>query len=78
MLPDTTTLPLMTVSEIKTLAKLPEIVTVCCGADFHRNVFRLSRSLDGPVAQRFPTFHRYRAQEPVLITAKVQRYKIIA
>ena len=46
----------MTVSEIKTLAKLPEIVTVCRGTDFHRNVFGLSWSLDEPIAQRFPTY----------------------
>jgi hypothetical protein len=79
LLPDTTTLPMMTASEISTLAKLPEIVTVCRGPDFHRNVFGRSWSLDQSIARQFPTlFNRYLAREPVLITAKVQRHKIIA
>ena len=61
------------------MAVLPEIVTVYRGADFQRNVVGLSWSLDRSMARQFPTsFNRYRALEPVLITAKVQRSQIIA
>ncbi len=70
---------MMTETEILALAKLPEIVTVYRGADFQRNVFGLSWSLDQSIARQFPTlFNRYLAREPVLITAKVRRHKIIA
>ena len=41
---------MMTETEILVLAKLPEIVTVYRGADFQRNVFGLSWSLDEPMA----------------------------
>lgn len=79
LLPDTTAPEMMTTAEISALAKLPEIVTVYRGADFHLNVLGLSWSLEQSMARQFPTlFHRHLAKDPVLIKAPVPRHKIIA
>jgi hypothetical protein len=77
-LPDGPAPEMMTEGERAALDALPESVTVYRGADRGVNEQGLCWSLDRAVAARFPFLNRYRAQDPVLVTANVPRDRIVA
>jgi hypothetical protein len=52
-------------------------VTVYHGCGVH-NVDGVCWSLDRAVAERFPTLNRYRVDEPLLVTAQVDRNDVLA
>jgi len=56
---DITIPQIMTESEIQALAKTPDVVNVYRGADFQRNVFGRSWSLDQSLAGQFPRLHTH-------------------
>lgn len=58
-------------------AALPEVVTVYRGCG-PRNILGASWSLDRDIAAAFPMLNRYKAQEPLLVTATVRRDRICA
>lgn len=70
---------MMTEEERKALAALPDELTIWRGC-YAVNKWGLSWSLDGAVAARFPTLHRYRreGETPLLVRATVRRDRIIA
>jgi len=78
MLPATgPVLPMMDAAERAAYDALPERITVYrgCGA---ANMRGASWSLDRDVAARFPLLMRYRAAQPLLITASVRKNKVLA
>jgi hypothetical protein len=58
------------------LDALPEVVTIYrgCGTE---NKLGLSWSLSREVAAKFPFLHRYKTPNPLLITARIKRAKIV-
>lgn len=78
LLPATTEPIMMEEHERAALAALPALVTIYRGADRGVNEDGLCWSLDRAVAVRFPFLNRYRAADPVLVTATVERERIIA
>lgn len=64
--------------ELAEFAKLPDIVTIYRGCSEGVNMEGISWSLDKSIAVEFPTYGRYRAENPVLIIATVEKSKIIA
>lgn len=75
--PHTVIPELMTPEELDAYAALPDEVTIYrgCGAN---NRSGLSWSLSCEVASRFPLLTRYRANLPVLLTARVPKSRIAA
>ncbi len=78
ILPARTSPDMMTDGERTALAALPARVTVYRGADARVNERGFCWSLDRTIAERFPFLNRYRASNPVLVTAVVARPRIIA
>lgn len=59
------------------LASLPEIVTVYRGCNYEgRN--GICWSLDKDVAKSFPFFDRYKVNNPILVTARIRRDRVLA
>ena len=70
-------LQMMISAEVEAYWSLPDLVTVYRGCD--RSVLTgASWSLDRSVAEGFPFIPRYRALDPVLVTATVPRHRILA
>jgi hypothetical protein len=78
ILPDCHAAEMMTGLERQTLAGLPSHLTLYRGADRGVNENGFSWTLHRASAQAFPFFHRYRAADPVLLTATAPRAKIVA
>lgn len=76
LLPSEPTRVMMDDAEWDALHALPARVTVYRGADRGVNESGYCWSLDRDVATRFPFFMRYRAKDPVLVTATVARHRI--
>jgi|688.fasta_scaffold687261_2 hypothetical protein len=77
-LPKTGPVPeLMTAEEIEAYNALPERLTIYrgCGLD---NIHGASWSLERDIAARFPFLIRYRQDQPLLVTAKVLKSRILA
>ena len=76
-LPASTRHEMMTDEENAALAALPEVVTIYRGCAWaNRN--GLSWTLDKNIAAGFPFLNRYRVKEPILITARIRRDRIVA
>jgi hypothetical protein len=69
---------MMNPAEQSAFALLPTRVRIYRGADCGVNEDGLCWSLDRTVAERFPFYLRYRAVQPVLVTATVRKTHIIA
>ena len=69
--------PMMDALEARTLKSFPETITVYRGCGEH-NIDGLSWSTERGVAERFPTFNRYRVEKSVLVTATVAFSEIVA
>jgi hypothetical protein len=78
ILPDCHAAEMMTGPERQALAGLPSHLTLYRGADRGVNENGLSWTLHRAAAQAFPFFHRFRAADPVLVTATAPRVKIVA
>jgi len=68
---------MMTIDEAMAWEALPEQITVYRGCG-PVNMLGASWSLSREVAARFPTLMRYRQVEPLLVTAKVRRDRVLA
>lgn len=68
---------MMTDDERAALAALPKIVTVYRGCG-QKNRNGICWTLDKDIAAGFPFLNRYEAKNPVLITARIRRERIIA
>lgn len=64
-------------TEREVLAALPKIVTIYRGCG-KSNIKGCCWSLDRAVAASFPFVNRYRQKEPILVTARIRRYRIVA
>jgi hypothetical protein len=69
---------MMTDEERAALAALPARVRLYRGADRGINERGLCWSLERATAQRFPFYLRYRAADPVLVTATIRKTCIVA
>ena len=78
ILPDCHVAEMMTEPERQALAGLPSHLTLYRGADRGVNENGFSWTLHRASAQAFPFFNRYRAADPVLVTATAPRVKIVA
>jgi len=68
---------MMNSEEAGVLRALPNVVTVFRGCGpYNKN--GLSWSINKETAARFPFFHRYRTRQPILVTARVKKSRIIA
>jgi hypothetical protein len=76
--PHTVIPELMTPEEMAAFEALPDEVTIYRGCCVANNRSGLSWSLSREVASRFPFLTRYRASDPVLLTAKVPKSRIAA
>ena len=70
-------LPLMDEGERAAYRRLPDVVTIYRGCST-RNMLGASWSLDRDVAARFPFQNRYRAAQPLLLTATVAKENVLA
>ena len=70
-------LPMMNARERRAYDKLPEEVTIYRGCD-RKRLDGMSWSLKRKVAERFPFLTRYKAEDPVLITATVLKSDVLA
>lgn len=68
---------MMTIDEAMAWEALPERITVYRGCG-PVNMLGASWSLSREVASRFPTLMRYRQAEPLLVTARVRRDRVLA
>lgn len=78
LLPETGPVPqLMTPEEAAAYEALPSLLTAYRGCG-PANMLGASWSLDRETAARFPTLHRYRQAEPLLVTARVRKHHVLA
>lgn len=68
---------MMTIDEAMAWEALPEQISVYRGCG-PVNMLGASWSLSREVAARFPTLMRYRQAEPLLVTARVRRDRVLA
>lgn len=68
---------MMEADEFRAWEDLPPTVTVYRGAGA-RNANGISWSLDREVAARFPFLNRYKAEDPTLFTARVEKRNVLA
>jgi hypothetical protein len=68
---------MMTASERRIHAALPETVTIYRGCGAH-NIDGACWSLSRETAERFPSLNRYKVADPLLVTATVAKSKILA
>lgn len=68
---------MMTKEELTKLDALPAIVPIFRGCGEH-NINGASWSLNKDTAASFPFLHRYRVEKPILISATVERARIVA
>ncbi len=78
MLPTTgAVLPMMDEQERATYTALPERITIYRGCG-ERNMLGACWSLERDVAAKFPFLNRYRAKQPLLVTATVHKSLVLA
>ena len=78
LVPDGPSREMMTAEEWTASEQLPDIVAIYRGAGRGVNERGLSWSIDRAVAESFPFLNRYRADQPVLVSATVTRTAIAA
>ena len=78
VLPPAPAFEMMTEAERVAFMALPTRLTVYRGVDRGVNELGFSWSLNRTVAERFPFFRRYQADDPVLVTATLHRNRAIA
>lgn len=69
---------MMDEEELRAFDQLPEVFTIYRGC-YSKNKHGLSWTLSKEVAEKFPTYHRYRGEGvPLVITAQVKKAKVAA